>query len=84
MRSWSSMAPKTDKQEEVSMQAQPFGLATDKDDEKAIVSSYWGIAPPKLSKDDGSPWRWNCFRVCMHSIIYTHNLSHLLFRWCLF
>ncbi|KAL3818346.1 hypothetical protein ACJIZ3_004251 [Penstemon smallii] len=28
----------------------------------AIVSSYWGVAPPKVTKEDGSPWRWNCFR----------------------
>ncbi|KAH7844946.1 hypothetical protein Vadar_033551 [Vaccinium darrowii] len=30
-------------------------------DEKAIVS-YWGVAPPQFTKEDGSPWRWNCFR----------------------
>ncbi|OWM65017.1 ubiquinol oxidase 2, mitochondrial-like [Punica granatum] len=28
---------------------------------KAIVS-YWGIAPPKVTKEDGSAWKWNCFR----------------------
>lgn len=28
---------------------------------KAIVS-YWGVDPPKISKQDGTPWRWNCFR----------------------
>ncbi|KAL7150552.1 hypothetical protein ABFS83_05G120200 [Erythranthe nasuta] len=26
------------------------------------ISSYWGVAPPKISKEDGSPWRWNSFR----------------------
>ncbi|XP_066345793.1 ubiquinol oxidase 1b, mitochondrial-like [Miscanthus floridulus] len=30
-------------------------------DKKAIVS-YWGIQPPKLVKEDGTEWRWFCFR----------------------
>lgn len=29
--------------------------------DKEIVS-YWGVEPPKVKKDDGSEWRWNCFR----------------------
>lgn len=32
------------------------------DDNKSIVS-YWGIQPPKVTKEDGTPWRWNCFMV---------------------
>ncbi|XP_042004743.1 ubiquinol oxidase 2, mitochondrial-like [Salvia splendens] len=32
------------------------------EDDRAAVSSYWGVAPPQVRKDDGSPWRWNCFR----------------------
>ncbi|WMV40469.1 hypothetical protein MTR67_033854 [Solanum verrucosum] len=27
---------------------------------KGIVS-YWGIQPPKVTKEDGTPWKWNCF-----------------------
>ena len=34
------------------------------DDNQKAVSSYWGIAPPSLTKADGSAWKWNCFRVC--------------------
>lgn len=34
--------------------------------EKAIVS-YWGVNPPKLTKEDGSAWKWNCFRICIPS-----------------
>ncbi|KAF8378975.1 hypothetical protein HHK36_028401 [Tetracentron sinense] len=30
-------------------------------DEKAIVS-YWGVAPAKVTKEDGSDWRWKSFR----------------------
>nr|AUB29349.1 mitochondrial alternative oxidase 1b [Olea europaea] len=29
---------------------------------KAVVSSYWGVPPSRATKEDGSPWRWNCFR----------------------
>ncbi|XP_065849023.1 ubiquinol oxidase, mitochondrial-like [Euphorbia lathyris] len=27
----------------------------------AVVPSYWGIDRPKLKRDDGSEWPWNCF-----------------------
>lgn len=31
--------------------------------EKAVVS-YWGMAPaPKVVKEDGTEWRWSCFKV---------------------
>lgn len=26
------------------------------------VVSYWGVQPPKLTKEDGSEWKWHCFR----------------------
>lgn len=26
-------------------------------------SSYWGIYPAHISRQDGSPWPWNSFRV---------------------
>lgn len=28
---------------------------------RAVVSSYWGVPPRGLTKEDGSPWPWNCF-----------------------
>lgn len=28
---------------------------------KAVVS-YWGVEPPKLVKEDGTEWKWTCFR----------------------
>lgn len=34
-------------------------------EQKAIVS-YWGVPPANLTKEDGSPWKWHCFRVCFH------------------
>ncbi|XP_058777567.1 ubiquinol oxidase 1, mitochondrial-like [Vicia villosa] len=30
-------------------------------DEKGIMS-YWGIQPSKITKQDGTEWKWNCFR----------------------
>lgn len=29
---------------------------------KAVVS-YWGVEPAKITKEDGTLWKWNCFRV---------------------
>lgn len=26
------------------------------------VVSYWGVQPPKVTKEDGSEWKWHCFR----------------------
>ncbi|XP_060207822.1 ubiquinol oxidase 2, mitochondrial-like [Lycium barbarum] len=43
------------------MLADEGGDNRDKAKAKAIVS-YWGVDPPKISKQDGTPWRWNCFR----------------------
>lgn len=28
-----------------------------------VVSSYWGVKAPKVKKEDGTEWPWNCFRV---------------------
>lgn len=33
-------------------------------EEKRVVS-YWGIQPSKVTKPDGTEWKWNCFRVCL-------------------
>lgn len=33
--------------------------------EEKGVMSYWGIERSKITKPDGTEWRWNCFRVCM-------------------
>nr|XP_010906709.2 ubiquinol oxidase 2, mitochondrial-like [Elaeis guineensis] len=39
--------------------------------EKAVVS-YWGMAPAKLCKEDGTEWKWSCFRPLDS---YSSNLS---------
>lgn len=42
------------------------GFAADGSDsekkEKAVVS-YWGMAPAKVVKEDGTEWKWSCFKV---------------------
>ncbi|MQM05414.1 hypothetical protein Taro_038225 [Colocasia esculenta] len=30
--------------------------------EQKEVLSYWGVPPSRVTKEDGSPWRWACFR----------------------
>ncbi|KAL5550799.1 hypothetical protein UlMin_000975 [Ulmus minor] len=30
-------------------------------DEKGIVS-YWGVPPSRITKEDGTDWKWSCFR----------------------
>ncbi|THU48788.1 hypothetical protein C4D60_Mb06t02700 [Musa balbisiana] len=35
--------------------------ASTKREEKALAS-YWGVAPPRLFKEDGTEWRWTCFK----------------------
>jgi len=27
------------------------------------IASYWGVEPNKITKEDGTEWKWNCFRV---------------------
>lgn len=33
----------------------------EKEEKGIVVSSYWGISRPKITKEDGSAWPWNCF-----------------------
>ncbi|XP_057477437.1 ubiquinol oxidase 2, mitochondrial-like [Actinidia eriantha] len=56
--STSDLGSDTGEKEERAVQAPSTAAAGG---EKAIVS-YWGVAPPQLTKEDGSPWRWNSFR----------------------
>uniref|UniRef100_A0ABL6VH92 Ubiquinol oxidase n=1 Tax=Cannabis sativa TaxID=3483 RepID=A0ABL6VH92_CANSA len=36
-------------------------VSNDNKDEKGIVS-YWGVPPSRLTKEDGTEWKWSCFR----------------------
>ncbi|KAK4476896.1 hypothetical protein RD792_016060 [Penstemon davidsonii] len=38
------------------------GAASEKaEKDDVIVSSYWGVSRPKITKEDGTEWPWNCF-----------------------
>ena len=56
---------------------QPGGTekAADGQSKKAIVS-YWGIEAPKLVKEDGTEWKWPCFRVSTYCTFCNHRLFH--------
>ena len=28
--------------------------------EEKVIVSYWGIQPSKITKKDGTEWKWNC------------------------
>ncbi|KAH0993612.1 hypothetical protein GBA52_005095 [Prunus armeniaca] len=32
-----------------------------KGSDSVVVSNYWGIQRPKITREDGSEWPWNCF-----------------------
>ncbi|XP_062120600.1 ubiquinol oxidase 2, mitochondrial-like [Humulus lupulus] len=39
----------------------PESAYVSNNDEKGIVS-YWGVPPSRLTKEDGTEWKWTCFR----------------------
>ncbi|KAF8412874.1 hypothetical protein HHK36_000846 [Tetracentron sinense] len=47
--------------EEKGVQTGSTGASSGGPEGKAIVS-YWGVPSAKVTKEDGSDWRWNCFR----------------------
>ncbi|XP_043710472.1 ubiquinol oxidase 1, mitochondrial-like [Telopea speciosissima] len=30
--------------------------------EEKAITGYWGIAPSKITKEDGKDWKWTCFK----------------------
>lgn len=53
-------------------------------DEKGIMS-YWGIQPSKITKQDGTEWKWNCFRVCIivFNVLYMYIYIHHIYTFFL-
>ncbi|PIA25864.1 hypothetical protein AQUCO_10500003v1 [Aquilegia coerulea] len=29
---------------------------------ETAIASYWGVGPSKITKEDGTEWKWHCFR----------------------
>ena len=44
---------------------------------EVTVSSYWGILRPRITREDGTPWPWNCFMVtiCLSFFYFSFLLS---------
>lgn len=42
-----------------------------KQGDDVVVSSYWGVMRPQITREDGSVWPWNCFMVNLYTIIFT-------------
>ena len=41
-------------------------VTEDKKGKEVLASSYWGISRPKITREDGTDWPWNCFMVPFH------------------
>nr|UHK02568.1 mitochondrial alternative oxidase 1b [Ipomoea batatas] len=59
-RRMSTVAVGDDKQKE--KDEKNGGAATTGSRTDSAVVSYWGVDPPKVSKEDGTEWKWQCFR----------------------
>jgi len=45
-------------------------------DSNTVVSSYWGITRPKVKREDGTEWPWNCFMVRIYYVEEVSKLTH--------
>lgn len=45
-------------------------------DGEVVVSSYWGVARPRITKEDGTEWPWNCFMVSTCSTVFIISLCN--------
>ncbi|KAK4728173.1 hypothetical protein R3W88_021161 [Solanum pinnatisectum] len=65
IRHWSNMSTSSKTKEEQKTHQPPHTVAdetNDAGDKAKKIVSYWGVDPPKISKEDGTPWKWNSFR----------------------
>lgn len=47
-----------------------------KSDKNVVVSSYWGVSKPRITREDGTEWPWNCFMVIVkNSFMSSFNLK---------
>ncbi|KAK1567254.1 hypothetical protein Q3G72_009906 [Acer saccharum] len=52
---------KEGEEKKVSTTGTGTGGGSNNKDEKT-VASYWGVEAPKVTKEDGTEWKWTCFR----------------------
>ncbi|KAL7206000.1 hypothetical protein ACSBR2_018833 [Camellia fascicularis] len=62
-RAMSTAAEKTTAVAEKDEKESTVAAATEKKKEggEVMVASYWGISRPKITREDGTEWPWNCF-----------------------
>lgn len=80
-----------EKEQEEKKQATETAGDGNNNEEKRIVS-YWGVEAPKVTKEDGTEWRWSCFKVhrldpsssVSFSAIFLLNIYELIMfiMWC--
>ncbi|KAA8545606.1 hypothetical protein F0562_020390 [Nyssa sinensis] len=60
---WRRMMSTSSSSAETSAVAPPIAVAETetKKGDKEMASSYWGISRPKIMREDGTEWPWNCF-----------------------
>lgn len=46
-----------------------------------VVSNYWGITRPKITREDGTEWPWNCFKVINYEVDQSVILTSYLNYW---
>jgi hypothetical protein len=57
-----STASFSEKDQQQNVQPVAEGGGGDKEEKKETVS-YWGVPPSRVTKEDGTEWKWNSFRV---------------------
>ncbi|OVA05804.1 Lipase [Macleaya cordata] len=58
-RSWSSSSAASAASVETALAEKAKKEKSDSDG--VVVSSYWGVSRPKVTREDGTVWPWNCF-----------------------
>ncbi|GLT27354.1 hypothetical protein SLA2020_023600 [Shorea laevis] len=63
---WWRMMSDSASMEKVSLQNEKgkkenSGAEKERSKENRVVSSYWGLSQPKIIREDGTEWPWNCF-----------------------
>ncbi|KAG6753703.1 hypothetical protein POTOM_041700 [Populus tomentosa] len=58
-----STASFSEKDQQQNVQPVAEGGGGDKEEKKESTVSYWGVPPSRVTKEDGTEWKWNCFRI---------------------
>lgn len=48
---------------------------------EVVASSYWGVARPRITKEDGTEWPWNCFMVIFFEFSSFSSFRLIIFMY---